>query len=149
MGIFAGSTASQVHIKKTNVSKSGGVGIYLSSPDSIVNECTVNENRIGLAIHGGTYTVANLKANRNRFGVSVTLAPDSVLENIVANGNTEYGVKLGASSHRAVLRNVKTNHNGIVGVQLYSSNGVSLENIVTMENTYTGYLPRKCCWYKD
>jgi len=107
------------------------------SNNNTIENCTISTFNMGVSIQASNNTIIkNVNSSYNTEGFDLS-GSNQTLTNLTANHNSQYGVFIGADSFNNTLTNVSAYYNS-VGVEIYSSTGNYLDQLILYFNTNSG-----------
>jgi len=129
-GVFVQNT-NNVKIENSNFGGNYyGVRFYNLSNGSIINLTTNNNGYRGISLEYVNNSIfKNITSNSNsNSGFYVYKSSNNSFENIKANGDNN-GIYILESSYNNRLKNINVDNNEVVGMQIFSSDSIYIENI--------------------
>ncbi len=108
----------------------------ISSNGNLLSHSTLKNCRTyGVYLDDSRYnTIESIKSLNNRYGVSLVSSSNNEVKNIESNDNSYAGVELYLRSNNNNLTNIRTINNGEYGVHIYSSEGNTIDSVITRGN---------------
>jgi parallel beta-helix repeat protein len=140
-GVYSNQPFTTIKNCDISMGTYGGYGIYLSNADnSIILNNILHNQRYGLVIRDDTSNtlVQNIVANNNDdYGIYVYQSPNNIFDNVSSNLNY-YGFLVSSSSY-TTISNTESNNNSYYGFYLYSGSYSTFNNARAMGNRYYGF----------
>jgi parallel beta-helix repeat protein len=130
------STSSNAIIRNVQAISNSGIGIYLSSPNGLVEGCTANNNVYGLYCYNSCRLVGNVANNNSTIGIVCAL-PGCLISGNTANYNSGNAGIVCNSGGCTVLDNVAEYN--YYGIYTGTTNGTSIIRNTMVGNTFGAY----------